>query len=113
MASASLGGSGGGRVEARAPVHMSFVVNGASGAATPCAAAPRRFKKVVRSANAAAGFVADDSNVTVKRAVVRRGVGRALEFGRCMPQSSFRARLTRFFGAVLCTILVSVSLTVF
>ena len=79
MASASRGGAGGACEEARAPVHMSLVVNGA---ATPCAAAPRRFRKVVRSANAAAGF-ADDSNVTVKRAVVRRGVGRALEFGRC------------------------------
>ena len=103
MASGFVGGSGGGRVEARAPVHMSFVVNGASGAATPCAAAPRRFKKVVRSANAAAGL-ADDSNVTVKRAVVRRGVGRALEFGRCM---LFRAHKL-LFRAVLCQILPAI-----
>ena len=84
MASASTAGAGGGRgrVEARAPVHMSFVVNGASGAATPCAAAPRRFKKVVRRANAAAGF-APDSSVSVTRAVARRGLRRALNFGRC------------------------------
>ncbi|CAH0375810.1 unnamed protein product, partial [Pelagomonas calceolata] len=69
MASASSGASGGGCVEARAPIHMSFVVNGASGAA-------RRATKFVRSANAAAG-VAWDSSVSVTRAVARR-------FGRCM-----------------------------
>ena len=38
--------------------------------------------KVVRSANAAAG-VTIDSIVTVTRALARRGVKRALEFGRC------------------------------
>ncbi len=80
MASASTAGAGGGRVEARAPVHMSFVVNGASGAA-------RRATKFVRSANEVAG-VASASNVTVTRALARRGglgrggLMRALYFGR-------------------------------
>ena len=80
MASASTAGAGGGRVEARAPVHMSFVVNGASGAA-------RRATKFVRSAKDVAG-VASASNVTVTRALARRGglgrvgLGRALYFGR-------------------------------
>ena len=66
MASASLGGSGGGCVEARAPVHMSLVVNGASGAV-------RRATKFVRSANEAAG-VARKSSASA----------RALNFGRCL-----------------------------
>ena len=76
MASASLG-AGGGRVEARAPVHMSFVDNGASGAA-------RRATKFVRRARDFAG-VTRKSSVRAPRAVARRGaLGRALFFGRCL-----------------------------
>ena len=76
MASASTG-AGGGRVEARAPVHMSFWPSGASGAV-------RRATKFVRRANAAAG-VAKDNSARAPRAVARRGaLGRALFFGRCL-----------------------------
>ena len=77
MASASRGGSGGACVDARAPVHMSLVVNGASGAA-------RRATKFVRSAKQFAG-VAKDNSARAPRAVARRGaLGRALFFGRCL-----------------------------
>ena len=77
MASASRGGAGAGCVDARAPVHMSFVVNGASGAA-------RRATKFVLRARDVAG-VARDNNARAPRAVARRGaLGRALFFGRCL-----------------------------
>ena len=77
MASASTAGAGAGRVEARAPVHMSFAPSGASGAV-------RRATKFVRRANAAAG-VAKDNSARAPRAVARRGaLGRALFFGRCL-----------------------------
>ena len=74
MASASLGASGGaGCEEARARVHMSLVVNGASGAA-------RRATKFVRSARDFAG-VASDNIASATRAVA---LGRVLFFGRCL-----------------------------
>ena len=101
MASASLGGSGGGRVEARAPVHMSFVASGASGAA-------RRATKFVRSAREAAG-VAWDSSVSVARVVARRGLTRvvarrglerALNFGRCN-EALLMAQLKLFMRAAV------------
>ena len=77
MASASLGGAGGGRVEARAPVHMSFWPSGASGAV-------RRATKFVRSAKEVAGVAspASVSSVSATCAVARRGLRRALYFGR-------------------------------
>ena len=91
MASASTAGSGGGRVEARAPVHMSFVVNGASGAA-------RRATKFVRSAREAVG-VASDNIASARRA---RGLGR--DFGRCMLLRAHKL----LFRAVLCQILPAI-----
>ena len=74
---------------------MSFVVNGASGAV-------RRATKFVRSAREAAGVVLD-SSVSVTRTVARRGVGRALNFGRCMLLRAHKL----LFRAVLCQILAS------
>ena len=88
MASASTAGAGGGRVEARAPVHMSFVVNGASGAV-------RRATKFVRRASEAAG-VASDNIASARRA---RGLGR-----RCMLLRAHKL----LFRAVLCQILPAI-----
>jgi len=83
MASASTAGAGAGRVEARAPVHMSFAPSGASGAA-------RRATKFVRSANEAAG-VARDNSVSVTRAVTRRGLENRVD--TALPKATYASSL--------------------